>query len=48
METILKVGDKAVYPGHGVGQITSIEDKNIMAIGLHAILWRLQIPALKS
>ena len=25
----LKVGDKAVYPGHGVGQITSIEDKSI-------------------
>ena len=30
MENMLKVGDKAVYPGHGVGQITSIEDKNIM------------------
>ena len=30
METMLKVGDKAVYPGHGVGQITSIEDKHIM------------------
>ena len=30
MENLLKVGDKAVYPGHGVGQITSIEDKNIM------------------
>ena len=27
---LLKVGDKAVYPGHGVGKITSIEDKNIM------------------
>ena len=27
---LLKVGDKAVYPGHGVGQITSIEDKDIM------------------
>ena len=26
----LKVGDKAVYPGHGVGHITSIENKNIM------------------
>ena len=26
----LKVGDKAVYPGHGVGRITSIEDKDIM------------------
>ena len=30
METMLKVGDKAVYPGHGVGKITSIEDKDIM------------------
>ena len=30
MEAMLKVGDKAVYPGHGVGQITSIEDKHIM------------------
>ncbi len=30
MEIMLKVGDKAVYPGHGVGQITSIEDKDIM------------------
>lgn len=30
MESLLKVGDKAVYPGHGVGKITSIEDKDIM------------------
>ena len=30
MEIRLKVGDKAVYPGHGVGKITSIEDKDIM------------------
>ena len=30
METMLKVGDKAVYPGHGVGEITSIEAKDIM------------------
>ena len=30
MEFLLKVGDKAVYPGHGVGEITSIEDKDIM------------------
>ena len=30
MQTTLKVGDKAVYPGHGVGQITSIEDKSIL------------------
>ena len=30
MQAILKVGDKAVYPGHGVGKITSIEDKDIL------------------
>lgn len=30
MEIMLKVGDKAVYPGHGVGKITSIEDKDVM------------------
>lgn len=26
----LKVGDRAVYPGHGVGKITSIEDKAVL------------------
>ena len=30
MQPILKVGDRAVYPGHGVGKITSIEDKSIL------------------
>lgn len=30
MDFLLKVGDKAVYPGHGVGKITSIEDKDVM------------------
>ena len=30
MNTLLKVGDKAVYPGHGVGRIVSIENKDIM------------------
>ncbi|MDE0518137.1 MAG: CarD family transcriptional regulator, partial [Bdellovibrionales bacterium] len=25
-----KVGDQAVYPGHGLGKITSIETKNIL------------------
>ena len=34
MEIRLKVGDKAVYPGHGVGQITSIEEKSIMGNSL--------------
>lgn len=28
-EIYLKVGDKAVYPGHGVGQVTSVEEKEI-------------------
>lgn len=27
---LLKVGDRAVYPGHGVGKIVSIEDKDIL------------------
>ena len=30
MQNILKTGDKAVYPGYGVGKITSIENKSIM------------------
>ena len=30
MKTALKVGDKVVYPGHGVGRITSIENKEVM------------------
>ena len=30
MQSMLKVGDKAVYPGHGVGKITSIENKDIL------------------
>ena len=25
-----KVGDRAVYPGHGLGRITAIETKDIM------------------
>ena len=29
-----KVGDHAVYPGHGVGRIASIESKEIMG-GIH-------------
>ena len=29
-ESLLRVGDKAVYPGYGVGKITSIEDKDIL------------------
>lgn len=28
--TMFKVGDNAVYPGHGVGQITAIETKEIL------------------
>ena len=30
MEINLKIGDKAVYPGQGVGQIISIENKDIL------------------
>ncbi len=29
MEQSLKVGDKAVYPAHGVGEVTGIEDREI-------------------
>ena len=29
-QNLLRVGDKAVYPGHGVGKITSIEDKDVL------------------
>ena len=41
MKTALKVGDKAVYPGHGVGQITSIERKEIM--GSHLTFYSIEI-----
>ena len=30
MEISLKIGDKAVYPGQGVGQVTAIENKDIL------------------
>ena len=29
-QNLLRVGDKAVYPGHGVGKITAIEDKDVL------------------
>ena len=29
-QNLLRVGDKAVYPGYGVGKITSIEDKDVL------------------
>ena len=29
MEITFKIGDKAVYPAHGVGQVTGIENKEI-------------------
>ena len=35
MQSALKVGDKAVYPGHGVGKITSIENKDILGSKLN-------------
>lgn len=34
MDVNLKVGDKAVYPGHGVGQVTSIENKDVLGNSL--------------
>ena len=30
MEISLKIGDKAVYPGQGVGKVVAIEKKNVM------------------
>lgn len=41
MKTALKVGDKAVYPGHGVGRITSIERKEVM--GSHLTFYSIEI-----
>ena len=29
MQALFKVGDKAVYPAHGVGQVTGIEEKEV-------------------
>ena len=29
MRTTLKIGDQAVYPGHGVGEVTAIENQEI-------------------
>lgn len=37
----LKVGDKAVYPGHGVGKVTSVEEKTIM--GDNLIVYSIEI-----
>lgn len=34
MQFSFKIGDKAVYPGHGVGKVTSVEEKNIMGNNL--------------
>ena len=34
MQFNLKVGDKAVYPGHGVGKVTSVEEKTVMGSNL--------------
>ena len=41
MEFTLKVGDKAVYPGYGVGQVVSIEKQSIM--GNQLICYSIQI-----
>ena len=29
MRTTLKIGDQAVYPGHGVGEVTAIENQEV-------------------
>ena len=41
MKTTLKVGDTAVYPGHGVGKIISIENKDVM--GSQLIFYSIEI-----
>ena len=34
MGMVLKIGDKAVYPGHGVGKVTAIEKKAVLGLSL--------------
>jgi CarD family transcriptional regulator len=33
MQTTFKIGDKAVYPAHGVGEVTAIENREISGQG---------------
>jgi len=40
-EVNFKVGDNAVYPGHGVGQVTAIETKEIL--GAKHVFYSIQI-----
>lgn len=41
MQTTFKIGDKAVYPAHGVGEVTAIEDREIS--GQHQTFYILRI-----
>src|SRR5688572_28162612 len=39
--TTFKIGDKAVYPAHGVGEVTAIENREIS--GMHQTFYILRI-----
>lgn len=41
MQATFKIGDKAVYPAHGVGEVTAIEDREIS--GQHQTFYILRI-----
>jgi len=41
MQATFKIGDKAVYPAHGVGEVTAIEDREIS--GHHQTFYILRI-----
>ena len=41
MNAVFKVGDNAVYPGHGVGRVTAIETKEIL--GKHHMFYTIEI-----
>ena len=41
MQTTFKIGDKAVYPAHGVGEVTAIENREIS--GQHQTFYILRI-----
>lgn len=41
MQATFKIGDKAVYPAHGVGEVTAIEDREIA--GQHQTFYILRI-----
>lgn len=41
MESNFKVGDKAVYPAHGVGEVMGIEKREIMGFKQHVYVLRI-------